>query len=79
MAAIANVTEFPLQDPNLQLVVGTVTTTGDTYVSKFSAIKAVFVNDQTTKGGASATYTGGTVTVACTNGDVVDLLIIGVQ
>jgi len=77
MAAIASVTVHPSATPGMLRVKGTVTTTGDTYVSKFSNIESVFCNDQTTAGGASATFSGGTVTVACTNGDVVDLLIFG--
>ena len=63
--------------PGVEVVYGTVTTTGDTYVSRFREITSVQISDQTTTGGANCTYSGGTVTITATNGDVVDLLIFG--
>lgn len=79
MVAIASVTEFEVPGvPSVQLVKGTVTTNGDTYVSKFSTI----YNVQCTKysGGSTiikTTVSGGTVAVACDSGDVVYLEIWG--
>lgn len=79
MAAVTlNDTTLP-HIPTLQIVNVTVATTGDTFVSKFGTVTSVQVNDQTTTGGASATFSGTTVTIACTNGDVVDLWIWGKQ
>ena len=62
---------------SLEIVRGTVTTTGDTYNTKFGKIFNVQIHDETTAGGAYATWSGGTITVTCTSGDVVNLLIFG--
>ena len=78
MAALASVTETEVTGlPGVQIVKGTATATGDTYTSRFRLVTNAFVNDQTTKGGASVTYATGVVIVNCTNGDVVDLMIFG--
>jgi len=62
----------------MEVVDVTVAATGDTYQSKFKNVRFAFVNDLTTKGGASvSSISGGEVTIACTNGDNCHLLIIG--
>ena len=65
--------------PGVYLVNCTVGTTGDTYASKLGKVKGVIAHDETTQGGANATFSGQTVTVTCTGGDVVDLLMWGEQ
>jgi len=78
MAAIASVTSwYPGGNIGMEVVRGTVTTTGDTYTSKLGTIEAVFVHDETTTGGANATFATNVVTVAATGSDVVDILIFG--
>ena len=64
--------------PWLEVARVTVTTTGDTYTSRFKNVNSVLVSDRTTIGGARAsTVSGGTITITCTGGDVVDLWIVG--
>ena len=79
MAAIASVTKRETGSPGEEIVRGTVTTTGDTYSSRLKKITHVFAHDETTTGGAKATFSGQTVTVTCTGGDVVDLHILGTE
>jgi hypothetical protein len=73
------VDKTPTGAVDMEVIKCTTTTTGDWYISqKFSTVIAAFVNDQTTKGGASVTISANNkVTIACTGGDVVDLLIFG--
>ena len=77
MASVTKNYEVQVANPNLQIVNVTAATTGDTFTSKFKTVHNVLTNDQTTTGGSSATWSGRTVTVACTNGDTVDLWIWG--
>jgi hypothetical protein len=78
MAVIASVTKKEITGViGMEIIRGTVTTSGDTYASRFGKIWAVIVHDETTLGGAKAVATGSSVAVTCTNGDVVDLLIFG--
>ena len=78
MAAVTLTSEVQHTNfPTLQIVRVTVATTGDTFESKFKEVVSVVVNDETTTGGASATFSGRTVTVNCTNGDLVNLWIWG--
>lgn len=78
MAAIASTTIREISPSmGMQIMKGTVTTTGDTFRSKFGQIRSVQISDRTTSGGARATFSAGTVTVACTSGDVVDMIIFG--
>ena len=79
MAVVTTNSEERTNEPNTQIVNVTVATNGDTFESKFGNVRGVWVNDQTTTGGASATFSGSTVTIACTNGDVCDLLIWGLN
>ena len=78
MAALASVTRKEITG-NLgqEIVRGTVTTSGDTFASRFGTIQQVFIHDETTLGGARATFSGSTVTITCTAADVVDLMIVG--
>jgi len=78
MAAIANVTRVGYTgNIGMEVVRGTVTTTGDTYSSRFNNITAVLIHDETTTGGAKATFSGKTVTITATGADVVTLMIFG--
>ena len=78
MAVLASVTKKELTgNLGLEIVTGTVTTTGDTYVSKFGTIVSVVAHDRTTVGVVKCAVSGGTLTITCTSGDVVDLWITG--
>jgi len=78
MAALASVTRKELTGIfGLEVVKGTVTTTGDTFTSKFGTIIGVQISDRTTTGGARVSTSGSTVTITCTSGDVIDLWIMG--
>ena len=77
MAVLASVTKMDTFHPAVELVRGTCTTTGDTYVSRIKKIQGVIISDETTVGVSKATFSGQTVTVTTTGGDVVNLLIWG--
>mgnify|MGYP001567933057 CR=1 FL=1 len=78
MAVLASVTRMETFHPAIELVKGTVTTSGDTYSSRLGKVIGVLISDRTTLGGARAsTISGQTITITCTNGDVVDMLIWG--
>ncbi len=79
MAVLASVTKAEITGlQGCEVVSGVVTTSGDTYTSRFGTIFSVLVSDRTTLGGARAsTVSGGVVTITCTNGDTVDLQIWG--
>lgn len=78
MAVLASTTKKEVTGIlSLEVVRGTVTTSGDTYNTKFGKIFNVQIHDETTAGGAYATWTGGIITIVSTNGDVVNLLIFG--
>lgn len=49
----------------------------DTYKSRLGNVTHVLVHDETTAGGAKVSVSGQTVTITCTNSDVIDLLIFG--
>lgn len=78
MAALASVTTKQLTSLiGLEIVKGTVTTTGDKYTSRFSNIVSVQISDRTTAGVAKVSVSGSEITITCTSGDVVDLWIAG--
>lgn len=78
MAALASVTTKQLTSLiGLEIVKGTVTTTGDKYTSRFSNIVSVQISDRTTAGVARVAVSGSEITITCTSGDVVDLWIAG--
>jgi hypothetical protein len=69
--------EKSVGNPDIELANVTAAADGDTFTSKFGTVLAAFSNDQTTKGGSSCTVSGRTVTIACTAGNTLDLIIIG--
>ena len=83
---MGTITEYEVHgQPGLQLVQGTVATTGDTWIGcKFDTIKTISC---TKKSGGSttleatwaydATYKYNTITFTCDSGDVVNLAIWG--
>jgi hypothetical protein len=78
MASLASVSKKEITGLlGMEVVRGTVTTSGDTFNSRFGNILVALVSDETTLGGAKVTWTGSSVAITCTNGDVVDLIIFG--
>lgn len=81
MAVLASTTVYEVPGrPEMEIIKGTVTTTGDTYVSKFSTIYGVTA--QLYSGGTTVlktTVSGGTVTITGTSGDVIYLVIYGTR
>ena len=64
--------------PGLEFVRITNCQTADTYVaSKIGRIEGFAITDETTTGGAKATFTGHTLTITCTNDDEINLIIWG--
>lgn len=62
----------------LEVVRGVNVQTGDTYSSKMKNIMGIFCHDENrAQTGATATFSGQTVTVTCTNNDEINLLIAG--
>jgi len=83
MTEVASIVEFKNHGiPGCQMVSCVVTTDGDTFTSRFREVKMAFVNDVTTKGGASisgVTAGDGAFEVDCTSGDTVYLQVFGLD
>ena len=78
-AALTNVSRKLTNIPVLEVVRGTCSlgSGNDWFVTRFGTVSHVFVSDETTVGGAKATFSGGMVTVNATASDVVTLMIFG--
>lgn len=77
MAHIASVTENETGSPGEQTVTGTVTTDGDYYDSRLGTIDHVIISNRTNVGVTKVAVSGQRITITCTSGDVVDMIIRG--
>lgn len=76
MAVVDHVTETQLPFPNVEIVRAQLTGASSTFVSKFGKILACIVQEEGTNG-ATYTWSTRTVTIAGTNDDFVNILIVG--